>query len=90
MGLDRMIENDFAQKRDIDLDLPTCAYIYIYIEPMENVTTLFFFSLHPCQTSQVKYRSHTSIYIGCVTGIYYQLGFVQEYLCTLLPARKTN
>ena len=51
---------------------------------------LSFFSLHRCQTSQVKYRSHTSIYIGCVTGIYYQLGFVQEYLCTLLPARNTN
>ena len=30
-------------------------------------------------------RHHTSIYVGRVTGIYYQIGLVQEYLCTLLP-----
>ena len=24
-------------------------------------------------------------YVGCVTGIYYQIRLVQEFLCTLLP-----
>ena len=48
------------------------------------------FLLLPCPTSQVWYRSHTSISVGCVTGNHFPLGFVQEYLCTLLPPRKTN
>ena len=63
--------------------------ISIYIDTKEehcSLAALFLSTPASLVQSGIDHiRSHTSIFIGCVTGIYYQLGFVQEYLCTLLP-----
>jgi hypothetical protein len=60
------------------------AYTLNLGEPL-LVDALFLFLQCLCQWS-VEYRSliHRSSF-GCVTGIRYQIGLVQEYLRTLLP-----
>ena len=68
--------------------------INIYIDTTERLcpfACILFLFTTALPASRVNYRSHAPIYIGCVTGIYYQLGFVQEYLYTQLPnfPRKT-
>ena len=71
------------------MSLRYIVLMYIYIDTKEEHCSLAALFLSPpaslVQSGIDHIRSHTSIFIGCVTGIYYQLGFVQEYLCTLLP-----
>ena len=60
------------------------AYTLTLGEPL-LVDALFCYTT-ACVIGQVEYRSliHRSC-VGCVTGIRYQIGLVQGYLCTLLP-----
>ena len=64
-----------------------CIYEYTYTlileEPVRCSPSLFY---TVCIVGQVGYRSLYLRYsIGCVTGIFYRIGLVQDYLCTLLP-----
>ena len=65
--------------------------MYIYIDPRG---TLFGSSpfcvplLAPLVKSDIDHILRS--YVGCVTGIYYQIRLVQEFLCTLLPTTNSS
>ena len=59
------------------------AYTLILEEPIRCIPSLFYTA---CIVGQVGYRAlYPRSCVGYVTGIFYRIGLVQVYLCTLLP-----